>query len=188
MKLYHGSFFSNLKILEPFSKFHDDITKKVVYLTENKAYSLFYIWDAKHNNLSTKYVTCWIKDGITHYEEQFSNQLSELYKNVSGYIYSFDNLLNCIKAKEPDMWAIEGVVKPSNVEHIKNVYEEILKYEKLGKVIIHRYDELTESERVKIDEKMAKYIKTNCYKNPNSEKTIFIKRHLINAWKIAENM
>lgn len=187
MRLYHGSFYSNLIVLEPNSRFHDDPTKKVVYLTENKAYSLFYIWDAKHNNLNTKYVTCWIKNDIVHYEEQFSDQLFKLYNGVSGYVYYFDNL-QCIKAKEPQMWAIEKPVKVNSCEFIANVYDKILEYEKNGKIVVHRYNELTENERKKIDEKMAKYIKEKCFADMNREKTQFIRSNLVNAWKLAENM
>ncbi len=83
---YHGSISSNITELKALSLLHDE-NKKVLYLTDNIPYALFYIWDGKHNNYDRKFVTGWIKNGITYYEELFPMQLEIFYKGVSGYLY-----------------------------------------------------------------------------------------------------
>ena len=68
---YHATNKENLKVLEPLSKCNENKTLNVVYFTENKAYSYFYIWDEVRTKRKIKWVTCWLKDGIVYYEEQF---------------------------------------------------------------------------------------------------------------------
>ncbi len=53
---YHGSISSNITELKALSLLHDE-NKKVLYLTDNIPYALFYIWDGKHNNYDRKFVT-----------------------------------------------------------------------------------------------------------------------------------
>ncbi len=55
---YHGSIVSGIRKLEPFSVLHGFDTR-VVYLTDNIPYSLFYIWDKEHNHYEGKHVTAW---------------------------------------------------------------------------------------------------------------------------------
>jgi hypothetical protein len=66
--LYHGSDYSGITELEARSKLHNT-DKKVVYLTDNIPYALYYIWDEKHHGYSEKHVTGWIKNGVAYYEE-----------------------------------------------------------------------------------------------------------------------
>lgn len=87
MYLYHGSYVGKIKKLKANSKQHNGKEEKVVYLTSNYAYSLFYIWDPIKNHRTNKYVTVYIKDGIVYYEEQFPNQFYQFYNNVKGYVY-----------------------------------------------------------------------------------------------------
>lgn len=187
MKLYHGSFEGNIKQMLPISKFHDDPTKKVVYLTASLPYALFYIWDPIHNELSTKHVTAYIlrKNNLVCYEEQMPDQLYKFYNGVSGFVYCFDNL-DAIKAKEPQMYAIEKECKPLKVLFIKNVYQEIIKYEKLGLVRIDRYNDLSNEDKQKIDEKMCTSILMHNYLNEVSEKAHFYKKNFTKAWTMAQ--
>lgn len=64
--LYHGSVSADITELKANSPLHGS-DKKVVYLTDNIPYALFYIWDGGHNNYTRKFVTGWIKNKIAYY-------------------------------------------------------------------------------------------------------------------------
>ena len=83
---YHGSCTPGIMLLEARSRLHNT-EEKVVYLTDNIPYALFYLWDEEHNGWSVKHVTGWTKNDIAHYEEQFPDQLKTFYQGVSGYLY-----------------------------------------------------------------------------------------------------
>ena len=83
---YHGSICAGIEQLDARSRLHNT-GEKVVYLTDNIPYALFYIWDEQRNEYSGKYVTGWMRDGVAWYEEQFPEQLKTFYKGVSGYLY-----------------------------------------------------------------------------------------------------
>lgn len=55
---YHGSISADITKLKASSLLYNT-NKKVVYLTDNIPYALFYIWDGKHNNYDRKFVTGW---------------------------------------------------------------------------------------------------------------------------------
>lgn len=187
MRLYHGSFKNNINELLPISKCNENPNIKVVYLTESLPYSLFYIWDSKRNKREIKWVTCWIKDNIVHYEEQFPNQLRRFYNNVKGYIYFEDfSEDKIIKASEPKMWYTESKIVNLQQNLVHNVYKEILKYEKNGEVIVHRYNNLSKADKFKVDQKMCKYIQMKNLLKEKSENSAFIKSHHKTAWKMAK--
>lgn len=186
MKLYHGSFDGDIKVLKPISKCNDEKGKKVVYLTQSREYALFYIWDSGHNGRKQKWVTCYIKEGVVHYEEQFSNQLYKFYNGVSGYLYFADLNVNITKAREQLMWYTEQEVAKFTIEKIENVFAEIVKGEKEGKIVIHRYNELEKDKKMLIDKKMAEYIIMKDLFNSNCDDAKFMKKHHIDAWQLAK--
>lgn len=187
MKLYHGSINSNIVKLFPISNGNQNTKDRVVYLTESREYALFYIWDVVHNNRDKKWVTCFIKDGIVYYEEQFSNQLYKFYNGVKGYIYNVDIDSNFNKAKEPSVWFSLNEVEISGIEYISNVYLEIEKAEKNGLVKVFRYDDLSEEDRYKIDKKMSDYIILKHLLFEDNDDSKFMRENHINAWKMAES-
>ena len=83
--LYHGTVVPNIKVLNAVSSLHGGGEQKIVYLTDNPAYALLYIWDSVKNLKTGKHVTAWIKDGIVYYEEQFSEQLKTQISLCSKY-------------------------------------------------------------------------------------------------------
>ena len=186
MRLYHGSFSGDIKVLKPISKCNDEENKKVVYLTQSREYALFYIWDKIHNDRKKKWVTCYIKDGIVYYEEQFSNQLYKFYNGVSGYLYFIDLISGVTKAGEPLMWYTENEVNNLIIEKVENVYTEILKGEKDGKIVVHRYDELDKEQKLLLDEKMAKCILMKDLINSGCDDAAFMKKHHVDAWQLAK--
>jgi len=83
------------------------------------------------------------KDGVLVFQEMYSNALEYLYKDLCGYVYhcvgeyDHDNdsgVHTCAISKKP--------VPISSFEFIEDVYEEILSYEKQGKFIYERYENL----------------------------------------------
>lgn len=174
--LYHGSAISDIKELAPSSK------SNVVYLTPNRAYSLFYIWNGKY-----KWVTCGVrKDGVVEYEEQFPNQLYGFYNGVSGYIYicEKDNLI--IETSSRDIWVSQRPVRVYDKENISDVYDEILKYEKIGAVHITKYEMQTNERKQEIHDMMVNYIYKNNLLTLCSEKSTFIKGIFPQSWGYAE--
>lgn len=182
--VYHGSFFSDIKVLTPVSKLHSDPTQNVVYATSNRAYALFYIWDFKHNKKSTKHVTCAIKNGIVNYYEQFPNQFKSFYDGVSGYLYSAIRDENFVKGTEEDMWMSKNKINIENCEKINNVYDEILKLEKLGSIKIIRFETLSPEERDKMVDMIAGIIeKKELLTSPLSEEAIFYSSYYEQSWE-----
>lgn len=185
-KLFHGSILKGIKCLKLISKFHEDDSKLVVYLTENLTYSLFYIWDEVKNNRTKKWVTCKIEEGVVIYEEQFSDQLKRFYDGVKGYVYTFKKDESFIRTQEEDMWVSFSEADVDGCEEISNVYDRIIEYEMLGKVIIKRFDNLSKTEKSKMIDKMSDYIIMKGLLDVDNEQSRFISSNHIDAWEYAK--
>lgn len=185
--LYHGSVYSGITELEARSKLHNTY-KKVVYLTDNIPYALYYIWDEKHNGYSGKYVTGWIKNGVAHYEEQFPDQLKTFYKGVSGYLYCiFKNSdIQSVENRECLYYSLENTVI-ANADYILDVYEELLKYEASGKFKVLRYNEQSEKRQDELINLIASGIVKSDFFRDNEAEAQFIKKHFVKAWEKAIN-
>lgn len=187
--LYHGSFSSDIRRLNATSKNHDKAEEKVVYMTTNRAYALFYIWDAERNKSKNKWITAWIKNGITGYHEQFPGQFKSFYNNVSGFIYYCSKKEDWVKASKPDTWMCNHDVTLEGYEKVENVYEEILKYEAEGKVHIIRFETMTPEEQDQTVQMIADFIiNRNYLLNPHEEEALFLKSYNKLAWERAEKM
>lgn len=181
---YHGSITSGIKELTPFSTLHGT-DRKVVYLTGNIPYALFYIWDKEHNHYEGKHVTAWIKDGKAYYEEQFPDQLKAFYKEVSGYLYLVAPTpdINITENGEGLCYSSTGV-PTEREEYIPDVYDELLKYEAAGKLKIRRYNEQSkERQNELIDLIASAIIKENCFND--KAKAEFYQRYFVKAWERA---
>lgn len=183
-KLYHGSITSNIKQINPISKLHNS-DKKVVYLTDNIPYALFYIWDKEHNHKEGKHVTAWIKDDTAYYEEQFPDQLKTFYKDVSGYLYSvpFNSDIKNVENRECLYYSSENITVES-CEYIPDVYNELLKYEAKGQLKIRRYNEQSEQRQNELIDLIAEAIVKFDYINDKAESE-FYKRYFAKAWERA---
>lgn len=88
------------------------------------------------------------KDGRLRIEEYYPNALESTYKGVSGYIYSVSDVEDSgFALRIPDAVTSEVPVKVSGVEFVSDAYEEILKAERDGLIVITRYGELTAQKR-----------------------------------------
>ena len=184
--IYHGSIVPKITKLEACSKLHNS-EEKVVYLTDNVPYALFYIWDEKHNGFDGKHVTGWIKDGIAYYEEQFLDQLKTFYEGVSGYLYCIDDNYDIRQMENRDnmFFSINDVIV-AEVVQIIDVYEELLKYEAEGKLVVLRYSEQSEQRQSELVDLIAQAIIHDNFYIENKQQRAFMQKYFPKAWQIAE--
>ena len=185
--LFHGSFASGIETLHATSKLHGTENTMVVYLTANPTYALFYIWDAEHNKRTGKYVTCFIKNGKVYYEEQFPGQLKAFYQGVSGYLYRIHHTEDFARVEGwEDMWYSRKDAEIAETRYIPDVYEELLKYEREGKLEVISYEKVA-PERIKdLYEYMAKRLVNNgIVKQPDCEEAVFYRTYFESVWRMA---
>ena len=171
-RLYHGSPNGEIKILEPRESNHG---KKYVYTTNSFPLAILYSYNPIERT-GGFYTYRFDKDGNLIYDEYFPNQLEKIYKGHEGYVYEVSNIDYC-KPMERMPWIYLStrktrVLKPM---HIPDIYEEILKLEKQGKIIINRYENMTEEEREKWRKIVIKDIEMKELKNyPDESYTQFL--------------
>lgn len=182
--LYHGSVVSGIKEIKPLSVLHGS-DKRVVYLTDNIPYALFYIWDKERNHCEGKHVTAWIKDGTSFYEEQFPDQMKIFYGGVSGYLYAcpFTPDIMAVENREHMYYSTENT-ETERVDCIPDVYGELIKYEALGELKVRRYNEQSEQRQNELTDLIAAaIIKENAFND--KAKSEFYKRFFDKAWEKA---
>ena len=169
--LYHGTTIGGLNAIKANSKSHST-GKTVAYFTEDRCYALVCCRSRSEN-----FVTMSLnKDGKQHYYERFPNQLEILYGGKLGYINLIDDT-NGLKNTKAHTWESEKDVPVQRCEAVSNVYSEILKEEKNGNMIIHRYSEIDPAEQ-----KMhANYIKAHI-KDEGKEMELFYLSHFSPLW------
>ena len=187
MKLYyHGSSIGGITQLKARSSLHST-GEKVVYLTDNVPYALYYIWDAVHNGCGEKHVTGWTKNDIAYYEEQFPDQLKTFYQGVSGYVYCIsDSEIIQAVGNRKNMYYCIGDIAVTESIYIPDVYEELLKYEAEGKSVVLRYNEQSAERQNELIDFMAQGIIHEGFYTANKEKQEFMKKHFSKAWEKAE--
>lgn len=182
---FHGSVTPGIKELHAVSKDHTS-SEKAVYLTNNRTYALFYIWDAKNEY---KYITGGVRNGVVFYEEWFPNQLSELYRGVKGFIYHCVCDAECkITSMREGVDIINQSVRTDIYEVIEDVYEEIMKCEKEGLAEIKRFTKRTEEEQKKMIDMIAQYIVEQNLLSSDSAEAKFLSTYHTEAWERARRM
>lgn len=186
--LYHGSIVPNITELIANAKSHDG-KSNVLYLTDSLPYSLFYIWDSKHNLKKGKHITCGIKNGIVYYEEQFENQLKRFYDGVSGYVYVVNDSDNFRQvADRESMWVSGKNVSVFEVIYVPNVYDEIQKYVAEGRIKITKYSEMDKDKIKALYDHISKRIlRDGLLDHPESEDAVFYKTFFSKSWEAARN-
>ena len=182
---YHGSISADIAELKASSLLHGT-EKTVAYLTDNIPYALFYIWDGNHNIYNRKFVTGWIKNNIACYEEMFPNQLEIFYKSVSGYLYCIEKStdISAVDGREA-MYYSEKDISVNRAVYIPDIYQELMKFEALGKFKLFRFNEQSEEKQNELIDKSAGIIvKSDFFKN-DQEKLQFYKKNFSAAWERA---
>ena len=182
---YHGSCTPGIMQLEARSRLHNT-AEKVVYLTDNIPYALFYLWDENHNGCSFKHVTGWTKNDVAYYEEQFPDQLKTFYQGVSGYLYRISDSAN-IKSvgNRKNMFYCAGNATVAESIYIPDVYDELLKYEAEGKFVVLRYNEQSAEKQNELVDFIAKGIIHEKFYARNEQKQAFMKKYFPKSWEKA---
>ena len=186
--IYHGSAIPFLTELQPLSRLHNT-EKNVVYLSSSIPYVLLYIWDSEKMQSSRKYVTGWLKDGITCYEEQFPGQLKAFYEGVRGYVYSVaQNDDMKFGQQREGMFYSELPVSVYCSTEIPDVYQELLRYEQQGMFRVFRYEEAVAEKQAELTERIATFVAKDGMIDRDDEQSRFMKRYFTDAWKRAKEI
>ena len=186
-KLYHASSVPGIDTLKAVSTLHGSGGEKVVYLTESLPYSLFYIWDAVRNKKPGKHVTCWLKNGIVYYEEQFPDQLRTFYEGVSGYVYSAEASESCEPMPDREsMWFSRNDIRVEASFLIENVYAEIMRYVQLGQIKVIPFCEVSpEKIRMLYDHMVQQIIANGWLDHPEYPDAVFYRTYFPSVWESA---
>ena len=153
---YHASNRGDLKILKPHVSSHG---KSWVYFSTKRENILVYLSNAVEKHIKEKYnrplqkYEKWASYGITNdgkvrVEEYYPNATKETFGGVSGYIYSVNNLQNPQPLRGiKDVFVIQDEVSVDGVEYVEDAYVEILKAEQEGKIVVERYEEISDQKR-----------------------------------------
>ena len=182
--LYHGSAVSGIQSLEARSTLHGT-DRRIVYLTDNAPYALFYIWDEGLTGSPVKHVTAWVKDGAAHYEEQFPHQLERFYSGASGWLY---------RTPRGDAQAVEGREglfyregnAPVEAEYVPDVYQALLRWEAAGRLRVLRFTEQAPERQDEITGLIAQVIVRSGFYREDGVQRRFMKTYFPQAWERAE--
>lgn len=176
MRLYHGTTEANIGELRVTARGRDG--KAVLYLTDNRAYSLFYIRDR-----DIDFVTCGVDEkGIVHYDEKFENQLKILYQGRAGYIYETEQEAEPTKVN--GIYICKENAAVSKVEYISDAYDAIMEEIEKGNVEFLSYHDLTDDQKT-MNHKGAVHMIQNVRMNPKKE--AFIREYFPEAWLEGQN-
>lgn len=176
MKLYHGTTVSGLEVLRAGSLDRDG--NPVLYLTNQYAYSLFYIRDREIN-----FVTCGVStDGTVNYDEKFPQQLQTLYQGISGWVYEVD--VDAKPGKVNGIYIAQGDAKITGKTFIPDALQAIRNEIDQGAVKLLAYEDTTQTQRALNREGIVRLFLSD--RNMHPKKDAFLRRHFPEAWEEAK--
>lgn len=190
MKLYQGTQFQIIKLLEPFATKGNAISKPVVCFTSNYCMALLYIWKRSYK---------WVafsenEEGIVVFTEHYDNMMFDFYNDLSGSIYQCDGDNPAITPTHMKGVYTSDIAVPVEKEmRIENVYAEIIKQELLGNIIIQRYNHLSAYDKDKIFNQTVRAIHLQKMLIPSDyvhqqNMVDFVQAHFSKAWEAASKM
>ena len=168
---YHASKIGNLSVLKPFISNHG---KKYIYFSDKRENVLIYCSNpiekyCKETNFDFNEKCPWFApygfdgNGTFCYEEYCPNLFYESYFGVSGYIYKIESNQGITKLKEiRNVYVSKNKVTPEEVEFIENVYDEMIKTEREGKIKIFRYEDISNERKEKNNKMIRDYYIKKC--------------------------
>ena len=185
--LYHGSSVQGINTLNPISKLHNS-DNKVVYLTSNVPYALVYIWDSIKTGTNQKWVTCGLKRGIVYYEEQFPNQLKELYEGVSGYLYVVpkDSTVQTVENRE-EMYFSTNPIAVRQTIYVPDVYQALCKCQQEGTFQLLKFTDATPEKQQQLIDMISDYLYQSGVLNEHNSDSYFFQKYFKESWKKAES-
>lgn len=169
--LYHGSILGGLDTILANAKSHTDCGQ-VAYFSSDRAYALVCCRSREEN-----FVTMGPRNGVQHYFERFPEQLKVMYSGKEGFIYT-PITAETLKNTRGNSWESPLDVPVFLLEHVMDVYVEILKEEAEGRVIIHRYNEIDRAEQ----KEHANYIRDHLNDPDDAEYREFLYKHFSPLW------
>lgn len=178
MTYYHCSPIGGLTKLEPRKPESFD-KPAAVYMTTSLPMALMY------GVRNFEYTYGYTKDGQIYYEEYFPNALEALYSGKSASLY--ECAPDCVAAtKIPNEVVTDLPVKVIRETVIPDVHEALLEQEKIGALVIRRYEDLTDKMLAWIREAEASEIRKRNLLELGGPMAEYMKRHYPESWKIVE--
>ena len=178
MVYYHCSPTAGLKVLEP--RKPDSFQKpKCVYMTTLLPMALMY------GVRNFEYTYGYTKEGQIYYDEYFPNALEILYKGKRSSLYQCAPG-NVSITKIPNEVVSENRVPVINERIIPDVYEALLEQERLGALIIHRYEELSDKMKDWIRRVEADEIRELSLLHEGGTRAEYMRTHYPESWAIVE--
>lgn len=178
MTYYHCSPTAGLKILEPrepasFQK------PRCVYMTTLLPMALMY------GVRNFEYTYGYTKEGQIHYDEYFPGSLELLYKGKSASLYLCDPV--SVRSTEiPNEVVCDERVAIISEMKIPDVYEALLEQERLGALVIRRYEDLPEKAFDWIRRAEADEIRKLDLLHSDGPRAEYMKKHYPESWAMVE--
>jgi hypothetical protein len=181
---YHGSSVKGLERLSPHLSEHN---QPYIYFATNPVVASFYMVHIVERPYNW-FTYGFSQSGIPVYTEYYANAMADVYGGKAGYLYEcikVDNIenptdINCAYVCK------ENVPIDKCIEVI-DIYENFLDYEKQGKLIIQRYETLSQKMLSFINVAVQSEIKENRLKNrPDLGYSLFLKSRFPNIWESVE--
>ncbi len=177
MDHYHCSPTSGIRILEP--KTPSSFEKpQGVYLTTLLPMALMY------GIQNYEYTYGYTKEGQIYLDEYFKDALSVLYKGKSASLYLCAPE-STASTRIPNEVVSQAPVAVLREIFIPDVYEALLEQERLGALIIHRYEELTEKQLDWIRKTAADIISKHNLPNCPGPMADYYRSHYPESWAMA---
>lgn len=153
---YHASQTPDIKTLIPKVSNHN---KPLIYFSDRKENVLVYLSNAvekycketgfEYNGIWQKWASYgFTKDGILELHEYYPNATWDTYKGVSGYIYYIDEIPNGKEQKDiPHAYTTDTETEVLKCAFIPDAYEAIMEEVKNGKIVLIKYEQLSEKFR-----------------------------------------
>lgn len=170
--LYHGSVVDGLTTIWAKSKSHVS-GEPVAYFTMDRVYALVCCRKRTEN-----FVTMGPdKNGKQHYYERFPDQLKVMYAGRDGYLYTPVSEEGLVRTKGNSSESVMDV-PVTLFEHVTDVYAEVLKEERAGNVIVHRYADIDPEEQ----RQMILSIREGWKRGEFAEYSDFVYEHFSPLW------
>ena len=178
MTYYHCSPTAGLKVLEPGKPASFDKPARV-YMTTLLPMALMY------GVRNYEYTYGYTNEGQIYFEEYFPNALEELYRGRSASLY-----ICAPETTEPTRIPNEAVCEKAVMVleeiHMSDVYEALLEQERLGTLVIRRYEELSPKMLAWIRKVERETIQQHDLLNQDSPMADYYRTHYPDSWADAE--
>ncbi len=179
MTYYHCSPTAGLTVLEPRKPKSFEKPARV-YMTTLLPMALMY------SVQNYEYTYGYTKEGQIYFEEYFPNELEILYRGKSASLY-----LCAPKSTEstriPNEAISEEAVQITKEIHIPDALEALLEQERLGNLIIRKYDTLSDRALEWIRKTQAEIIQKNDLIHTPGPMAHYYREHYPESWAIVTN-